>query len=243
MLWQRTHCVPTPNLTGRMAPTPDENLLANLADCDQRSAGADSQAFVGQVDPTLARSATKEKLDALIERIQVLTAERDASGSQAAVTAQAAIPEVQSGNQFLPIEPESLHSAGLTDTQVESLVLKFLLARGDGSGREIADQLKLPFLLIDELLRTMKSDQLVAHKGAAPMNDFQYLLSDVGRERARRQVAHCTYFGAAPVSLADYVASVKAQSLVGQQPTVADLQEAFADLLLGESLLDRLGPA
>ena len=44
------------------------------------------------------------------------------------------------------------------------------------------------------------------------MNDYQYQLTDLGRERARRYSQHCTYFGAAPVSLADYVASVKAQS-------------------------------
>ena len=43
--------------------------------------------------------------------------------------------------------------AGLTETQVESLILKFLLARGDGTGREIADQVKLPFILVDEMLR------------------------------------------------------------------------------------------
>ena len=40
------------------------------------------------------------------------------------------------------------------------------------------------------------------------MNDFQYQLTDLGRERARRYCDHCTYFGAAPVSLKDYVASV-----------------------------------
>ncbi len=146
-------------------------------------------------------------------------------------------------NDFLPVEPESFRGAGLTETMVESLVLKFLLARGDSSGREIADQVKLPFILVDELLRSLKNDQLVALRGAAAMNDFQYQLSDLGRERARRYSAHCTYFGAAPVSLPDYVASVKAQTLAGQQPKAEHLAEAFADLLLSRQLLDRLGPA
>ena len=45
------------------------------------------------------------------------------------------------------------------------------------------------------------------------MNDFLYQLTDLGRERAKRYWSHCTYFGAAPVSLEDYVESVKAQSL------------------------------
>ena len=89
----------------------------------------------------------------------------------------------------------------------------------------------------------LKNEQLVGHRGSAPMNDFQYQLSDLGRERGRRYTQHCTYFGAAPVSLQDYIASVHAQSLTNQRPTVDDLARAFDGLLLSKDLLDRLGPA
>ena len=126
---------------------------------------------------------------------------------------------------------------------MEALVLKFLLARGDAAGRAIAEQVKLPFVLIDLLLREMKDQQLVVHRGSAPMNDFQYQLSDLGRERGRRYSQHCTYFGSAPVALKDYVASVHAQSLTNQHPTAEDLQRAFDGLLLSPHMLDRLGPA
>ena len=148
-----------------------------------------------------------------------------------------------SGVAFAPVEPNSFRDAGLTDSEVEALAMKFLLARGDATGRELADQIKLPFVLINELLRGLKDNQLVVHRGSAPMNDFQYQLSDLGRERGRRYSQHCTYFGSAPVSLKDYIASVKAQSLAGQHPTADDLQRAFEGLLLGKSILDRLGPA
>ena len=117
------------------------------------------------------------------------------------------------------------------------------MARGDATGREIADQLKLPFLLVDELLRGLKSEQLVGYRGGASMNDFVYQLTDVGRERAKRYWNHSTYFGTAPVSLEDYVASVKAQTLVGQQTTAEHLRKAFGDLVLSQKMLDRLGPA
>ena len=75
------------------------------------------------------------------------------------------------------------------------------------------------------------------------MNDYLYQLTDLGRERARRQAAHCSYFGAAPVALADYIISVKAQSLEHQRPTEADLHRAFDDLLISPHMLARLGPA
>ena len=206
-----------------MPVTPDENLFTPGSGCDAPSPHAD------------------QKLGAMLQRIKALTDEVGA-GRNANAAGRAA-REVPIAEVFLPIEPESFTAAGLTETIVESLVLKFLLARGDGTGREIADQIKLPFILVDQLLREMKSDQLVVHKGAAAMNDFQYHLSDMGRERARRHTEQCTYFGAAPVSLCDYSASVAAQTLAGQHPKAERLEAAFSDLLLSRQMLDRLGPA
>ena len=69
------------------------------------------------------------------------------------------------------------------------------------------------------------------------MNDYVYQLTDLGRERARRFMDHCTYFGSAPVSLNDYIAGVRAQSLEGQHPSAEDLKRAFSDILISERLL------
>jgi predicted ATPase with chaperone activity len=155
----------------------------------------------------------------------------------------AAQASVQKPGRFTPAEPASFQEAGLTDSGVESLILKFLLARGDAVGRAIAEQVKLPFGPIDQLLRELKYSQLIVHRGSASMNDFVYQLTDLGRERARRHSQHCTYFGAAPVALKDYIASVQAQSLVRQHPTPDDLNRAFDGLLLNRKMLDKLGPA
>jgi hypothetical protein len=180
-------------------------------------------------------------LAAALERIKRLTTETEAAADASVATPQAAAGRLS--EEFVPTEPESFHAADLSDSEVEALILKFLLARGDATGRDIADQVKLPFVLIGDLLHEMKSAQLVVHRGSAPMNDFQYQLSDLGRERGRRYSQHCTYFGAAPVSLKDYIASVHLQSLTNQHPTVESLHGAFEGLLLSERMLDRLGPA
>jgi hypothetical protein len=188
-----------------------------------------------------------DALTAALDRIAKLTSScasglspAPANGTKPA-TAQATKPQNQ--NTFMPIEPASFSEAGLGDSEVEALILKFLLARGDAAGRDIADQVRLPFVLISQLLSDMKYSQLIGHRGSAPMNDFIYQLTDLGRERARRFSQHCTYFGAAPVSLEDYIAGVHAQSLTGQHPTAEDLHRAFEGLLLGTKILDRLGPA
>ncbi len=144
---------------------------------------------------------------------------------------------------FIPTEPLTLEESGLNETEVEALVLKFLLSRGEATGREMADQIKLPFALLHELFWRFKQDQLVIYRGAAPMNDYVYQLTDLGRERARRYAEHCSYFGSAPVALREYILSVSAQSLTRQHPTRQDLEKAFDDLLISPRMMTRLGPA
>ena len=75
------------------------------------------------------------------------------------------------------------------------------------------------------------------------MNDFQYQLSDLGRECARRLTQHCTYFVAAPVSLKDYVESVKVQSLTEPAPHARDLGPRLRGPDARLRILNRLGPA
>jgi len=206
-----------------------------------------------KADIAAERGDTPQDIDARLN--ELLGRIRDIAGPAAksapapstpeeAATAKPAAPAVKPcDDAFIPYEPRTMLDSQLTSSAVVGLALKLMLSRGDTTGREISEQIKLPFRLLDTLLREMKQDQLVVHKGAAPMNDYLYQLTDIGRERARRMAAHCSYFGAAPVSLSEYIASVKAQSLTKQNPGPDDLRRAFADLLINEKMLRRLGPA
>jgi len=255
----------------RIAIMPDtnvESLLAKLTGNVGIPAGDDAWASVAASEPDHAAqqsefSATAEKdrqqkLDHLLGRISRLTggapkqnvnvqATSGRNGTKACFEVKeetkAAVIEKAKCDEFFPPEPTSFVEARLSESEVEELILKFLLSRGDASGRDISDQVKLPFVLLEELLREMKNDQLIFHRGAAAMNDYQFGLTDKGRERARRLVMHCTYFGSAPVSLNDYIAAIKAQSLTTQHPTAEGLERAFDDLLINPRMLSRLGPA
>ena len=222
-----------------MSDTSDGNLLSRLAAGDTASDGSDPWSQLAATEPD-HDSSKDGKLDALLERINKLG---EGKGDEASESGQCSEAESADDSTYMPLEPQSFREARLTDTEVEALMLKYLLARGDAAGRDIADQVKLPFVLVDELLRQLKNDQLVVHKRAAAMNDYQYELTDLGRERGRRYSEHCSYFGSAPVDLQEYVVSVQAQSLTTQRPTAECLHRAFEDLLLNKRMLDRLGPA
>ncbi len=164
------------------------------------------------------------------------------------------IKEVSSANPFfkvthnasepiIPLEPNSLEAAGLNGQIVEEIVMRFLLNRGEASGRAIADQIRLPYRLIEPTLTRLKAQQLSGYLGSTAMNDYIHTLSDTGRDRARRHMQKTTYFGSAPVTLDQYVVSVRLQSVELQHPSRDDLKTAFSDLLVSPQLLARLGPA
>ena len=211
--------------------------------------------------------AAGHELDALLARISDLTSNVDEAPPQpeAAVAAAAETledlemkieeadpPEVRPAvadesddddNEFCPKEPTSFEEAGLSKSFVEDLMLKYLFSCGEASGQEIADQIRLPFTLVNQLVPRLKNDQLTQYRGTTSMNDYVSQLTDLGRERARRLVAQCTYFGAAPVPLEEYYESIGLQSLQHQNPSEADLNKAFEDLLINPNMLVRLGAA
>jgi len=144
---------------------------------------------------------------------------------------------------FVPKTPESLEEAGVAEDDLERLILKFLLSKGASSGRKICQQVRLPFGLIDPLLKQWKYEQLLDLRNSAEIGDYVYAITDLGRERAKRYSEECTYFGAAPVQLRDYLYAMERQSIAKQMVREEDLKRAFSDLLIAPEMLDKLGPA
>lgn len=147
------------------------------------------------------------------------------------------------GGSWFPVEPDSLVRAGLSESAVEGLILKCLNNRAEMTGRQLSERICLPFRLVEPLLASLKIDRLIAHKGAAVVNDYIYQITELGRERAKKLAEFCAYASAAPVPLQDYIESVGFQSLSLQHPSRDDLCRAFSDMLIDEKMLDRLGPA
>ncbi|KAA5547183.1 AAA family ATPase [Roseiconus nitratireducens] len=144
---------------------------------------------------------------------------------------------------FWPAETQDLAETGLSDSFVEGLVLKTVLSIGTLSGRNLSEQLGLPFKVIDPLLDVMRTRKLIAHVRPAPFNDYYYSLTELGQQRAVAQMKQCSYVGPAPVPLSDYVLSVEAQAAGLEAVTHEQLQQALTGISYQEDLLDSLGPA
>jgi hypothetical protein len=144
---------------------------------------------------------------------------------------------------FRPSPPRNIEEAGLTESLVDSLICKHLAVTGNESGRSIAESVCLSFGVLEERFQKLRTRQLIAHKGAAPLNDYVYTLTDQGREYAQQQFELCAYRGPAPVPLSDYVMSVDAQTITAEAVRRKQLEQAFQDISVNPALFSQLGPA
>jgi predicted ATPase with chaperone activity len=162
-------------------------------------------------------------------------AKRDASVSQRAAVA--------SPHAFVPPAPKSMEEAGLTETDVEDLILKLLFRRGPQSGRAIADHLHLPFGILQAIFQSMKTSQRIVITRSASLSDYEYQITGKGIEAAKQSNERSTYFGSAPVPFSDYVTAVNAQSMMRSRISLQQVQTALADLSVPASLCVRIGKA
>jgi len=148
-----------------------------------------------------------------------------------------------SGERFWPTDPRSTHDLGLSETFLDSLVCKMLLASGNSTGRSVASELCLPFKIAETTLERLRTRRLVTHAGSSSFNDYVYGLSEDGRRRAQTFHAECSYVGPAPVPLNDYIISVEAQAIGDEPIRRAELADAFQDISIDSEMLNLLGPA
>ena len=144
---------------------------------------------------------------------------------------------------FTPNSPATLLETGLIDTQVESLILKFIWNRGTCSGYDIVKQIRLPFPIVNEQVRRLKDERIVAFKRSLGPADFQIELTSEGISLARRYNEQASYFGAAPVPFKEYVKAVEQQSLLNIKPTLGSLQKVLSDLSVSDEMMGTLGQA
>ncbi len=142
---------------------------------------------------------------------------------------------------FHPSIPQNMKDLGIPESLVLDLVLRRMLIEGYSNLGGLSRSLRISVPVIDIVFKHMRSQQLVEIKGMAG-NDYNFTLSQAGKQLAGERFQVSQYAGACPVSLNDYHAATKAQSAKVQVDRRI-LRQAFSDLIVSDRMLDQLGPA
>ncbi len=155
---------------------------------------------------------------------------------------------VQDSNKFLkaqPSAPRTVEDTGLGLSFIADLVLKHILLIGDFRLSDVSESVKLPISMIDIVIEYLQRNKYAEVKagGQYQRSSYTFTLTTFGRKKATELMEICRYVGPAPVTLEDYKAMLKAQTIENADLNPESLRAAFSNLVISEQMLRRLGPA
>jgi hypothetical protein len=158
-------------------------------------------------------------------------------------TDQESRPRLQ--NSFTPKAPETIAETGLNRTFLYEHVVRIIYNKGRATGLELVDELGLSYGIIDVLLKELRGQELVDIGGQRGYGDvnYEYILTPRGNQAAADALLKTMYAGPCPVTLDDWIKSVKAQTVKDVVVTRRNIREAFQGLVIDESILNQVGPA
>lgn len=148
-------------------------------------------------------------------------------------------------NTFWPKMPTTIEQTGLNRTFLTEQFLRVLYNTGRATGAEMAEKLNLFYSIVEPLifdLRNLEHIDIVGQRGYGDIN-FEYVLTPRGAQAANDALLKTQYSGPCPVPLATWIESVQAQTIKNVVVTRRNIREAFADLIIDESILNWVGPA
>ncbi len=151
------------------------------------------------------------------------------------------------GNGYLPRVPSRWEDLGLDLSALFDLILRTIYTRGQITGGELANEMAIPFAVINPIFQAMRKQTLVdivAQRGNSGDAGFVYEIKPPkGTAALHDALDKTTYVGPAPVPFADYVESVLAQTIKKICVTRRSISRAFEDLIITDAVLNEIGPA
>lgn len=147
---------------------------------------------------------------------------------------------------WIPKRPTSLEEAKLDSNYVEESILKALASLGNVRGSGFADILKLPYSLIDDIIRQMRDKDLIGTSGGSGIGGnagLDFALTPKGIEGAAIANQRSNYFGASPIELSLYTTAVQSQKFQFHMVRKQHLDSAFSDIKVSQDYVNQLGPA
>ena len=75
------------------------------------------------------------------------------------------------GAGFVPRQPRSLREANVSPNVMERIIMRFLLQASILAGRRIATQLRLPFKLVEPVLKQLRQEKHIELSGTTTAGD------------------------------------------------------------------------
>ena len=140
--------------------------------------------------------------------------------------------------------PLNIEQTGLSKAFLGDLLCKHLLDRGILTTSDIIRVLALAGPVVEQIVNFLKAEGRIEVRRRAGFEDeLRYGLTDRGRASALDAMMRGGYLGPVPVPLPEYARVARAQTVHGQPVTSGEMREAFKDVVLGDDMIDRLGPA
>ena len=146
----------------------------------------------------------------------------------------------------LPLRPRSIEATGLTLSFIADQIVRALYIVGEMTGVQLVELLHLPWEnVLDQAMNYLRREQMAEVKGSSGLGEkaYRYQATTKGITRAKEIGERTQYLGPAPVNLHDYSAMMRQYTTQGLMVTEAAIREAFAHLVINDSLLMQLGPA
>ncbi|WNG27333.1 ATPase [Cystobacter fuscus] len=155
--------------------------------------------------------------------------------------------EPPEGARFWPAQPRTLEESGLTASMVEELVLKAIFYAGEMRGMDIANRLKLPTSVVDDVLEGLRRQKYIDIRGGGGSglgkSTMIYQLTTFATDVLRQILDRNRYNGPAPVTLQEWISAVKKQTIRGNRITRQRMEDKFGDLIIRDYIFDGIGPA
>jgi predicted ATPase with chaperone activity len=141
--------------------------------------------------------------------------------------------------------PSTIAETGLPEELLVQLLVRTLFTHGELTERTAGEIMKLPYGVMKELFTLIQREKFCEVKGHGESLGvlLRYVLTEVGRERAKAFLELCRYVGPAPVPLQQYIDMVNSQPVSGLTIDRRTVTAATEHLVLTPGTVDQLGEA
>lgn len=144
-----------------------------------------------------------------------------------------------------PAIPTTIEETGISERNLLHLLVKFMHFEACETVLDLANRMKLPRLLVQQVISQAVRERFIGATGATSdlALSTHYALTEIGRNAVKEALEQNAYLGPVPVSLAAYREQVEKQRITNEIMKESQLREGFSGLVVPDAMVRRLLPA